>query len=79
MTDMVEILSTPGTKLMETTDAFRGKSRQKDLTKTLRERSRNFARDHEADDMINANKANDLKRSGFLTNEGKKRKKIDDV
>jgi hypothetical protein len=76
---MHSVITAPQTKMMETTDAHRGKSRQKDLTKTLKERTRNFARDHEADEMIELNNKNSLERSGFLTKEGRKRKKIDDV
>lgn len=73
------VLTAPQTKLMETTDAHRGKSRQKDLTKILKARTRNYARDFEADEMIDLNNKNSLERSGFLTKEGRKRKKIDDI
>jgi hypothetical protein len=76
---MVQILTAPQSKMMEKTDTFHGKSRQKDLTKILRARTRNFARDHEADEMIELNNKNSLERSGFLGKDGKKRKKIDDV
>jgi hypothetical protein len=74
--DMVEILVAPTSKMMERAG---NKSRLKDQTKILRERSRNFARDHEADEMISLNDRNNLKRSGFLNKDGKRRKKVDDI
>ena len=76
---MKPVLAAPQTKMMETTDSFRGKSRQKGLTKILKERTRNFARDHEADEMIEMNNKNSLERSGFLGRDGKRRKKVDDI
>lgn len=77
--EMAEILSAPQTKMMEKSDAFKGKSRPKDLNKTLKERTRNYARDHEADDMISLNERNNLERSGFLNKDGKRRRKVDDI
>lgn len=76
---MEEILTAPESKMMEKSDAFRGKSRMKDQMKILKERSRNHARDHDADELINLNNKNSLGRSGFLNKDGKKRKKIDDL
>ena len=75
---MEEILTAPTSKMMETTDKERGKSKVKGLTKMLKERSRNYARDFEADDLIAYNRKNGIERSGFLKPNGKKRGKIDD-
>lgn len=76
---MEEILSAPSAKMMETTDALHGKSKLKNQDKILRERSRNFARDKEADELIQLNRENGIERSGFITKDGKKRKKVDDL
>lgn len=76
---MTELLTAPGVKMMETTDAFKGKTRMKDQMKILKARSRNHARDREADDMIQFNKNNGIERSGFLGKDGKRRKKVDDI
>ncbi len=78
-TPMEEIISAPDSKMMETIDKEHGKSRLKDQQKILRERSRNHARDYEADELIQLNKANGIERSGFLNKNGKKRGKIDDL
>ena len=75
---MVEVLTAPEQKMMETIDKNMGKSKVKGLTKMLKERSRNYARDKEADDLINFNRANGIERSGFLDKNGKKRNKISD-
>lgn len=77
-TDMEEILVAPDAKMMETIDKNTGKSRLKDQMKILQERSRNYARDREADDLIQMNQKNGIERSGFLTKDGKRRTKLDD-
>jgi hypothetical protein len=77
--EMVEVITAPNSKMMETTDEFRGKSKPKNQNKILKERTRNYARDHEADEMIALNNKNSLQRSGFLNKDGKRRKKIDDL
>lgn len=77
--EMEELMTAPESKMMETVDPHTGKSRLKDQMKILRERSRNYARDREADDLIQFNKKNGIERSGFLTKDGKKRTKLDDI
>ena len=78
LTDMEEVLVAPEAKMMETIDKDTGKSRVKDQMKILKERSRNYARDYEADDMIQMNQKNGIERSGFLNKDGKRRNKMDD-
>lgn len=76
--EMEEVLMAPDAKMMETIDKNTGKSRLKDQMKILQERSRNYARDREADDLIQMNQKNGIERSGFLTKDGKRRTKMDD-
>jgi hypothetical protein len=78
LTAMEEIITAPDAKMMEVVDKNMGKSRIKDQMKILKERSRNYARDVEADDMIQMNQKNGIERSGFLNKEGKRRTKLDD-
>ncbi len=73
-----EILTAPTGKMMETNDPLMGKSRMKDQMKILKERSRNYARDYEAKDLVDFNRANGIEKSGFLKKDGKLRGKIDD-
>jgi hypothetical protein len=75
---MEEVLTAPTSKLMETTDKNMGKSKIKGLAKTLKARSRNFARDFEARDLVDFNRKNNIEKSGFLGKDGKLRKKLDD-
>lgn len=79
ISEMREILTAPKAKMMETTDSFTGKSRPKNLTKVLRERSRAHARDKEADDLIQFNRKNGIEKSGFLRKDGRRRTKLDDI
>ena len=72
-------LQAPETKFMETTNPERGKSKLKNQHKILLERSRTYARDYEADELIQRNRDNGIDRSGFLRKDGKKRGKIDDI
>jgi hypothetical protein len=76
---MREVLAAPTAKMMEVIDKETGKSRLKDQMKILKERTRNYARDREADDLIQANRNNGIERSGFLNKDGKKRTKLDDL
>ena len=45
----------------------------------LRERARNHSRDHSMDDLIQKNGKQVVHQSGWLNENGQKRKKIDDV
>lgn len=79
LTEMEEVLSAPQAKMLETVDPETGKTRLKDQMKILKERSRNHARDREADELIQLNRANGIERSGFIRKDGKKRTKLDDI
>lgn len=79
LVDMEELMVPPQTKMMEKVDPYTGKSRMKDQQKILKERARNFSREHELDELIQINKNNDLAGTQFLNKEGKRRKKVDDI
>ena len=78
LTETLPVLTAPESKMMETTDKNMGKSKIKGLHKILKERSRNYARDFEADDLINVNRKNGIEFSGFLDKNGRRRNKISD-
>lgn len=76
---MEKVMTAPGTKFMETINPATNKKREKDLHRQLKARSRKHARDVEADELIQLNKANDLVKSTLLNKDGKRRKKVDDI
>jgi hypothetical protein len=77
-----EVLVAPNQKFMESTDSFHGKSRLKNSNKILRERARNYSRDHDIDENIQINKANGLDENvakNLLNKNGRRRTKMDDI
>lgn len=76
---MEEVITAPTSKMMEATNKYAGKSKVKGLTKTLKARAREHARDREAEDLISFNRKNGIEGSGFLTKAGTRRKKVDDL
>ena len=77
---MEEVFTAPKAKFLEKTDSFKGKSKQKNLDKILKERAASYARDFESDELIQKNKDNKLlKKSNLLNKDGKRRRKIDDI
>lgn len=76
--EMEQLLTSPTTKMMETTDPYTKKTRLKDQTRILKERARNHSRDVEIDEMIQLNRNNHLTGIHFLNKSGERRKKVDD-
>ena len=73
------LLEAPDTKMLETVDPATNTKRQKDLTKMLKERARNHARDHDNDEIIQKNRDNKLTGTQLLNKDGVRRKKVDDI
>lgn len=76
---MRKVFGAPQAKFLEKKDPEKGKSVLKDQERVLKERARNFSRENELDDMIQSNTNDVAKRQGWLTSDGKKRKKVDDT
>ena len=75
-------LTAPKSKFLEARDPEakeRGKSQLKGHDSLIRERARNYKRDHELHDYIQLNEKDDAKKYGWLNENGRKRKKIDDL
>jgi hypothetical protein len=72
-------LVAPKAKMMEPTHKSKGKSVLKDQEKILRARSRNNTRDRDIEDLIPSTDINKVKQSKWLGNDGRVRKKIDDL
>lgn len=80
--DWEEIITAPNQKFMVSANKATGKSKLKDNTKILTERSRNHSRDHDIDHDIQLNKANGLDaqvQTNLLNEKGERRRKIDDI
>lgn len=76
------VITPPRSKFMEAKDDSmrdRGKSQLKNQEAILRERTRNFKRDHETDDLIQSNPQTKAVEYGWFNRDGKKRNKIDDI
>ena len=79
LVEMELMLEAPDTKLLETTDPNTNKKRPVGLNKVLKERARNHARDHEADETIQKNRDNKLTGTQLLNKDGERRRKVDDI
>ena len=79
LAEMELVLEAPDTKMLETTDPATNKKRVKDLNKTLKARARSHARDHEADEVIQKNRDNQLTGTQLLNKNGERRRKVDDI
>lgn len=78
----VRLLSAPNTKLNETVDSHKNKSRVKGLAKVLKARARVHSRDVEMDSNIAFNRANGREaqiHQGLLNSKGERRRAIDDM
>jgi hypothetical protein len=64
--------------MMEPQDKERGKSQIKDQQKILKEKARGHSRDVEMTDLIEANPMDEAVKNGWVREDGKPRKKIDD-
>lgn len=72
-------LEAPQAKFMEPRDKAKGKSVLKDQNKLLKERSRNHSRDQELDELITMNSKDLAVKNKWVNEDGRKRKKIDDI
>ena len=78
--EMKEVIKSPSGKFMIPANKATGRSKLKDMDKTLKERARNHSRDTLLDDNIQLNKDNKFGVSqNFLNEKGEKRRKIDDI
>jgi hypothetical protein len=73
------VLTVPATKFMEKTDPEKGTSAMVGQTAILKARARAHSRDVDMDDLIANNEKNLAYQNGWLTKDGVKRKKIDDL
>lgn len=73
------LISTPNTKFMEKQDPHKNKSVMVGQEKILRARAREYSRDKELDDLIQRNEHKVSTENRWLTRDGVKRKKIDDI
>lgn len=71
-------LSAPSAKFMEPRSPGK-KSVLKDQTKTLRARARDHARNFELDELIATNSKETARKNEWITKDGRKRRKIDDI
>ncbi len=75
-----KLMSIPQVKYMEKSDPFMGSSTLKDMDAITLERSRNYSRDHELDELIQENKEHTNPHdNAWLTKNGTKRTKMDDL
>lgn len=77
--EMEYLMEAPEPKMLETVDPATNKKRQKGLTKVLKERARNHARDHDNDEIIQRNRDNQLTGTQLLNKDGVRRRKVDDI
>jgi len=72
-------LSAPNAKMLEPRNKEKGLSVLKDQNKILKSRSRNHARDVELDELITTNDEKYVKQNQWIREDGRKRRKIDDI
>jgi len=75
---MEKLLKAPLVTMKEPQDKVRGKSKLKNQEKILKERARNHSRDIDMPELIESNPMIEAVKNGWVREDGRVRKKIDD-